>query len=203
MRCTFLLNIAIAFITLSFSINKCSAQIPAGFSVYTTAAQGGRIQVIFNKIDDIENGITLAYKTILGLTLVDGDGFGVGTDYTKLYLYASTTDASISSLDGLTTIPLNRLEVICSNAAGFTGVGGAVTKEDFELVKSLTGGGTPDLLFETDRPTSEDIKFSTHRVQIEFRVGVTNSLATSPPGYYILNVDFDLVGCGTWGGTCP
>ena len=202
MRYTFLLKIAIAFVTLTFSINKCSAQIPAGFSVYTTAAQGGRIQVIFNKIDDIENGITLAYKTILGLTLVDGDGLG-GTDYTELYLYASTTDASISSLDGLTTIPLNRLEIICSNAAGFTGIGGLITKETFEPVQSLTGGGTPDLLFETDRPTSEDIKFSTHRVQIEFRVGVSNSLATSPPGYYILNVNFDLVGCGTWGGACP
>tara|TARA_B110000037_G_C17121178_1_gene505895 strand:- start:2888 stop:3496 length:609 start_codon:yes stop_codon:yes gene_type:complete len=202
MRYTFLFKIAIVFVTLTFSINKCSAQIPAGFSVYTTAAQGGRIQVIFNKIDDIENGITLAYKTILGLTLVDGDGVG-GTDYTELYLYASTTDASISSLDGLTTIPLNRLEVICSNAAGFTGIGGLITKETFEPVQSLTGGGTPDLLFETDRPTSEDIKFSTHRVQIEFRVGVSNSLATSPPGYYILNVNFDLVGCGTWGGACP
>ena len=202
MRYTFLFKIAIAFVTLTFSINKCSAQIPAGFSVYTTAAQGGRIQVIFNKIDDIENGITLAYKTILGLTLVDGDGLG-GTDYTKLYLFASTTDASISSLDGLTTIPLNRLEVICSNAAGFTGIGGLITKETFEPVQSLTGGGTPDLLFETDRPTSEDIKFSTHRVQIEFRVGVSNSLATSPPGFYILNVNFDLVGCGTWGGACP
>lgn len=197
-------NLIVSVLLISFSIGKSIAQIPAGFSVYTTTAQGGRIQVIFNKIDDIQDGITLTYKTVLGLTLVDGDGVNLGAhDYTELYVYASTVDNAISSLDGLTTIPLNALEVTCSNAQGFTGALAPVTFETFAATQTLTGGGVTDLIFSSDRPTSENIQFSTHRIQIEFKIGVTNSLATSPPGYYILNVDFDLRGCGTWGGVCP
>ena len=71
----------ISLILLLFFSSQFVFAQPAGFQALISSAQGNRIQLVFNTIDEIENGITLDYKTILGLTLQDADGFNTGDEY--------------------------------------------------------------------------------------------------------------------------
>ena len=173
---------------------------PGGFEAIISSAQDNRIQFVFNNLDDIQNGITSTYTTVLGLTLVDADGFGVGDEYNQLVLRVSTDDNAISSLDGVNTIPLNALEVSIANQTGFVDPG---VTDIFSGTINLTGGGNQDNLLVSTRPITESINYSNHRVEVTLSIGTTNSIQSYPPGYYIINLDFWLYGCGTWGGVCP
>lgn len=174
---------------------------PANFEAFISRAQGNRISFIFNKIDDIQNGITSTYTTQFGLNLVDFDGFGVGNEYTELYLRVSTDDDAIYSLDGGSSIPLNALTVTATNIVGFDGGLGEVNT--FFGPINLSGSGNQDNILFSTRPAFETINFANHRVEITFDLGVANTISNEEPGFYIVNLDFWLYGCGTWGGVCP
>lgn len=173
---------------------------PPGFQAFISSAQGNRIQFVFNTINQIENGIISNYTTVLGLTLQDADGFGIGDEYTQLILRVSTDDDAIYSLDGAQSLPLNVLEVSINNIVGFNDPG---VTDIFSLPLTLTGSSNQDNLLVSTRPATELINYATHRVEVTLSVGVTNNLQSLPPGYYVLNLDFWLFGCGTWGGVCP
>jgi hypothetical protein len=172
---------------------------PSGLSTHITAFQGARVEVVFNTVDEIQSGKTVSYKTILGLTLSDQNGALID-NFEEMYLYVSTASASISSLNGSSTIPLDRLEITCTPLDGFATAGPI---DNFSPKVTLPASNTPILLLDSDRPSFESIAFNTHRVQVEFDLGVTNSLGNASPGLYYITLNFDFQGCGTWGGTCP
>lgn len=176
---------------------------PANFEAFISRAQGNRISFVFNTINQIQNGITSTYTTQFGLNLLDGDGFGVGSEYTQLYLRVSTDDNAISSLDGANTLPLSALRISTAAIAGFDGTNGETNT--FSTPITPTGGGVQDNLLISDLPAFQAINYADHRVEITFEVGTINPINTEEAGFYIVNLDFWLYGCGDWNGGvgCP
>lgn len=168
---------------------------PINYNVYLNTFQGGSVRLFFQNIDDLESGKTLTYKTVLGLTLQDPDGRGVGDDYQAFSIFVGTPDASITSLDGSITIPLNVLEITASQYPGSNldgVVSGTMTFETYQPTVTIPAATTFVELFRSDRSKDEDIVASNHQIEIEYRIGVTNPLPSVPAGIYTLELQFCL-----------
>lgn len=186
------------------SLTTQAQPFPVNYFARVSPFQGQNIRIEINNINDYKNGKVLTYRTVLGLTLNDPSGIGVDEDYTEFALYVGTPDANLVSLDGASTIPLDRLEISASTYPGsnLTGIVGPppFNFETFQINVVPVQNAFAEV-FRSNRCLVENIVYSNHLLQLTFSLGITNKLENLAPGIYTLELQTCL--CATHTGAVP
>ena len=210
------LRTAVAYIfILSLVVNRVSAQSSTpGGSVRLTVHSGGNLDFVFNSIAKYKSGITYSNWTILGITVTDNPGDNNAPpavdDYTQWRIYVEAADidgdGAITGTTGLpiNTLPFSTIEMGASIDAGCgtcnifypalgpflplpaPGMGVLTPIAD----GSNAPGWPPDQI--TDFPSADNLVYTTDRISITYRCGVTTALLDSPSDYYSDDIVFTL-----------